>query len=388
MNNIQILKKLFIKVYRMKQKSIDFMNDLVHNPKKNRQTETPNKYIHIGYPKSASTAIQKGFFGIHNQLHHLGCGAKKKSNFWDDHGYINEELNIAMEIDLRYKTNFSYDKDRIKEIFEKQFNEAKNNKNIHAVGISNENFCFNWHGGIDVTEKAKRLKYIFGENTQILVVLRNQKALIESLYKETIRFGYPGSFHEYLKYLWIYKDRNFLYEFCFDKIIHLYSELFNSNNVHILFFEDLKKNPKNFLQNISTAIGVDYYKLDLSKEYNKQLNNKELYIKREINKKYPHTFGKGKYSIVDNHRYIPYYTSELKDKIDDDVYIDYYTRQHFNQLSKSLNDKIESPNIDLDWNNKYGENILNLFSEANGVLSKSNPIIRRELKEFNYLNLK
>src|SRR5690606_14226373 len=161
------------------------------NPKKERVGDEPKRYVHIGYPKSASTALQKGYLGRHNQLLHLGCGNRAKKNYWDDHGYISAEINKVVEVDLRYKNAFAYDADAVKGIFAKYFNQAKQDKMVHAVGLSNENFCFSWHGGVDVTEKARRLLDIFGYGTQIVMIIRNQIDLVNSLYKENVRFGYP-----------------------------------------------------------------------------------------------------------------------------------------------------------------------------------------------------
>ncbi len=382
------IKRIYRSTRDLSNKTILFMEDLIHNPIRKRNTEKPVKYIHIGYPKAASTALQRGFFGRHNQLYHLGAGTKNDGKFWDDHGYIDKEINIAMEIDFRYRNNLSYNGRKVKKYFNKHFQNAEENKNIHAVGISNENFCFNWHGGIDITEKVKRLRDVFDNKTKILIILRNQKKLIESLYKENIRFGYSGNFNEYLKYLWTYKDRNYLYEFCFDKVVTLYSEYFEKENIHLFFFEDLKKDNSKFLKDISNAIEIDYYNLSFSKEYNKQLDSKELNIKRMLNEKYPHTFGKGIYREIDTHRFIPYFTDELNDQIDDDVFIDYQTRNQFNVLSSLIKSKINTPKLNLSWENKYGELILQLFSESNKVFSNVRKEIKEKLDIYQYTKLK
>lgn len=388
MFSIQIAKKikfLFVKIYEHLKKTETMFEDMLNNPKRKRLTAKPQKYIHIGYPKAASTAIQKAYLGRHNQLLHLGCGNKTEKDFWDDHGYIDAEINKAMEIDLRYKTQFAYNEKETKEIFATYFKKAKKNKNIHAVGISNENFCFNWHGGIDISEKAKRLRDIFGSDTNIVIVLRQQKSLIESLYKENIRFGYAGSFADFLEYMWIYKDRNFTYEFCFENIIYLYSEYFGAENVHILFFEDLKLSPKIFLTSFSKAIGIDYYKLKFSKTFNKQLDSKELKIKRMLNDKYPHTLGKGKYEVIDNHRYIPYFTEELGIKLPKDIHIDHETRRYFNMLSIALRKKIEVPEIELCWNSEFGQHLLELYNSRNKELTSKMPELQSKFENFNYL---
>lgn len=377
------IKLLYIKSKKIKRILNEGMEDIFKNPKKKRVKPNPTKYIHIGYPKSGSTAIQKGYLRRHNQLYHLGCGAENNKGFWDDHGYINEEINIALEVDLRYKNSFSYDADKTKAVFEK----AQLDEYVHAVGISNENFCFNWHGGIDISEKARRLNYIFGEGTQIIMVIRNQKKLIESLYKETVRFGYPGTFEEYLKNLWIYKDRNYFYEFHFNKVVDLYSSFFGRKNVHVLFFEDLKLSNKEFLSRISKAIGVDCYDLSLKKQFNKQLSMSELYIKREMNSKYPHTFGSDKFTVVDNHRYIPFYSEKLLSDSVDEIKKDYKFRNLMNKLSRELNKEIDAPEISMSWDSPYGLKILDSFSKSNQILEENNIKLQDKLNKYRYSHL-
>lgn len=364
------------------------MEEHLVNHKTKRETDAPGRYIHIGYPKAASTAIQKGYLGRHNQLLHLGCGRTKNTEYWDDHGYIDADINLALEIDLRYKTRFAYDPAHTKAVFDKYFRQANDDKNIHAVGISNENFCFNWHGGIDVVEKAARLKDIFGDGTKILFVLRNQKGLIESMYKETVRFGYAGSFPDYLEYLWTYKDRNFFHEFCFNNIYKLYADLFNVSNVQILFFEELKEDSADFFRKLSSGIGISYYSLNMDKEYNKQLSDQELAIKRILNERYPHTFGAGKLQVTDTHRYVPYYSKELNQPVPAEVFFDYHVRKTLNRLTGNLTDLVNVPGIQLDWTGKYGEKILHYFEEHNHLFAEKNTGFNEPLNRYKYLNLK
>ncbi|MEQ9298383.1 MAG: hypothetical protein RIF33_07465 [Cyclobacteriaceae bacterium] len=354
--------------------------------KNKRQTPQPIKYIHIGYPKSASTALQRGFFGSHPQLLHLGCGNLKQNDFWDDHGYISSEINIAMEIDLRYKNELNYDPKATKSIFRKCFDQAENDLFTHAVGISNENLCFNWHGGIDTTIKAKRLVEIFGSDTKIIMVIRKQTDLIESLYKETVRFGYAGTFDDYLKYLWIYQDRNFLSDFDFSLIYQLYADLFDKENVGVFFFEEMQNSQKGFLENISDFLHLQYTETEINRVFNKQLSNSALTIKRQLNNKIAHSFERGYLNPFDTHRHVPYFTETMNEpSLDRDAIFDYHLRNNLNSLSEKLSTLSDYPPIELSWENSYGQKIKTFYNASN--LKFHNIIGGESLTSNGYLEL-
>jgi hypothetical protein len=388
------LEKLFIKT-GLDKRTLKSQNYVSNNrdklnvenfaKHKERKEDSPLRFIHIGYPKAGSTALQRGFFGVHPQILHLGCGNNAQKNYWDDHGYISREINLAVEIDLRYRNQLAYNKDEVKVIFEPFFKKAKDERKYFALGLSNENFCFNWHIGIDTVEKARRLYDIFGEDTQIILVVRNQKEMIESLYKESIRFGYKGSFSDYLKYIWQYKNRNFYYDFHFDKINRLYTDLFGKKNVHILFFEDFRKQQGAFLESLSRIINIDPLINTIPSEFNKQLSNHELYIKRELNKKYPHTFEKGFHSPFDTHRYIPYYLDELEQDVEFEDYLDFHFRNDLCQLSKKLALKVDVQPIDLNWGSYFGSKILKGLSKANQSFQSETNLA--QLEKYKYLSL-
>jgi hypothetical protein len=341
------------------------------------------KYIHIGYPKAASTALQNGFFGKHPQLLHLGCGARGHSDYWDDLGYIDKNINIAMEIDLRYRNSLSYDAEKVNAHFQKYFTQAKNSKDIKACGISNENYSFQWNYGIDIEEKARRLHEIFGSDTKIIIITREQKDLLKSLYKEQIRFGYAGSYNDFLQYLWNYKDRSFFYEFCFDKVVSVYERYFGKENIHIFTFEDFKTKQTEFLSSLSDFLTI---KSDLIPEitthYNKQLSNEALAVKRIMNEKYPHTSEKGFYNPFDNHRYIPYYTDELKTEVPFDVFFDYHLRHKLCMAAESIAEKTEVKSLDLSYDKKFDAVFKEHFGESNKNLSEKYNL---NLSEHNYL---
>jgi hypothetical protein len=324
------------------------------------------KFIHIGCPKGGSTALQKGFLGLHPEVKNLGCGNRDGKSYWDDLGYVDKNINIAMEVDLRYRNSLGFDKDRVKQDFEKHFSSARASKDIKAVGVSNENMSFQWNYGIDIEEKAKRLKDIFGEESKVILVVREQFSLINSLYKEQVRFGYSGSLNDFYEYLWMYKDRNFFYEFCFDKVLDVYEKYFNKDNILVLPFKMFKSNQELFLNKLSAHIGVKEGIIPkINTNFNRQLSDEGLGVKLEINKRYAHTSDKGFYRPFDNHRYIPYYTEELNTETPFEIYFDYHTRNDLCETAEKIARLTKVNPIDMTFNEEYKTKMGPIFMESN-----------------------
>jgi hypothetical protein len=266
------------------------------------------KYIHIGFPKNLSTSLQRDFFSKHPELMHLGTGA-------NDHnlGYLDKSISIAVEFYLRYAKDYVYSekKDEIKSDFEKYFIAAQNDLKIKAVGISNEHMSFNFTpDNIDVTEKAKRLHGIFGSNTKIIMLVRNQLHLIRSFYKECIRVGYTKSYAEYIQYLYFFHERNFTSDFFYDCTYTTYANLFGSENICLITMEDILENGelvktpdgKTLLpKKLCDFLGLSYPDLDIG-HYNAALNDAVIEETRKLNAQYPHDLGNIIYGTAESHR--------------------------------------------------------------------------------------
>jgi hypothetical protein len=209
------------------------------------------RYLHIGYPKCASTALQSGLFALHPQFHHLG--ASGGGTFAP---YVSDAVRNAVEADLRLAKDFMYDEARVRGVFETEFARAEK-AGKRAVGLSSESMSFTMHHDVDVTQKAARLHRIFGEGTRVLIVVRNQVNLLTSLYREYVISGMALDFHDFVEAIYFNQFRSFLHDLDFLKMYRLYCGLFGRDAVHLLPYETLVKEPESALAALCRHLGAE-----------------------------------------------------------------------------------------------------------------------------------
>ena len=158
-------------------------------------------FIHIGYAKSASTALQKNYFSRHPDLFYLGPYDGGHSST-----YHNALVKCAVEVDLRLMKDFGYDEARVRSVFDGCYEDFRRSGR-KRIGISSEGFTITVHADIDVTQKARRLRSLFGADAKIIMVIRNQFAFLRSMYRAMIVVGLSSSFQQYLRDLFYNQGR-------------------------------------------------------------------------------------------------------------------------------------------------------------------------------------
>jgi hypothetical protein len=332
------------------------------------------RYIHIGFPKALSTVLQRNFFDAHPHVYHLGVGCGGNVD------YIAPDVELIVEDYLLFCKDFRYREKQgfIAKTFQHFFTAAESAPHAKAVGISNESLSFGYiPGHIDVTEKARRLLSIFGKNTTIIMIIRNQPALLRSLYRESIRNGYRGSFNDFMKYVYFFQDRGFLYDFLYDRQYELYSSLFGKENVHVLELEGfrtygrLKENEEGKIELFNRLCGilkVPYVPLPIER-YNDPLSPKELSVKERLNNKSSHDLGHSLLSgVVNIHRLRHYFERDLQWPAEDWIYDDVKRKRELIAQAQELVSKNNVSAISYQYQDKIKERILPLFTEANRAL--------------------
>lgn len=334
------------------------------------------KYIHIGCVKSLSTSLQRGFFSQNEEIFHLGPGLHN-----DNIGYLDDDINIYLELYLRYAVNYSYSKkkDEIRDYFQKKFLYAEKQK-YALTGISCELLsCGMNPSDVDTAEKAKRLHHIFGSNTKIIIIIRNQLSLLKSLYGEFIKLGYPGSYNDFLEYAYKFQDRSFLSDFCYDYIYSTYKELFGKENILLMPLESyrdiktkelLKKDGEILILNkISEFLGIENAKYDNFGHFNKSLDKNVLAIKKELNRDNKHDYGNGVLGTVENQRLLKYFEKDLKISPPKEAINDVLTKRTL--LKEAFKKSEENKNLEIDYScdPELKSRIYDFYAESNKNLS-------------------
>ncbi len=237
------------------------------------------KYLHIGYAKSGSTWLQSNLFPVHPQLYHLG---RSYGDRIDD-----DDVRLVLWSDLIEKPEFLYDRDRAAACFQQHFDDAADMRGILACGVSHELITNTLHGRVDLSDRARRVAGIFGRETEIIMVVRNQPSFVRSLYTGMIREGgVTRTFEEFLFYFYYDRDRSPFSTLFYDRVFELYADLFGREHVHVVPFEILsQQSPEAFAGRVCEALGVNPLgRIDGSRR-NESPSPKALSLIRATNKK-------------------------------------------------------------------------------------------------------
>jgi len=164
--------------------------------------------IHIGYPKTGTTWLQKELF-------------PKVKNYTV---LIKPEITRVL-----VKKTMEYKK------WKTTFTNLSNENLI----ISDEDLVTKKVEHITPQEKAKRLYEIFPQ-AHIVIFIREQKNIIESAYSQYVKSGGTLKFKEYLTLL---KSTRKIYYWNYLRIINFYASLFGKKRIHIFLYESLKNEP-------------------------------------------------------------------------------------------------------------------------------------------------
>ena len=206
------------------------------------------KYAHIGYPKAASTWLQTFLFPRHRELFHFGR--------YNGDDIIDDDLRIVLWNDLIMRPPLLYDADEVAGTFRRLFALAAK-KGATACGISQEVLTLSLIGGVDITERARRLRDAMGEDTRIIIVVRNQLDWIRSVFCGLLKEGgMQLDLEEFLYYFYYQQDQSPFSTLFYDAVHQCYAGLFGAGQVHVIPFELIKQDARDFAARVCRAIGV------------------------------------------------------------------------------------------------------------------------------------
>ncbi len=195
--------------------------------------------IHIGYPKTGTTWLQKEFFPRVNQYEKL----------------------IKSPI-LKNIYNPDVSQQNLNKIF-KPYTEKTN------LIISDEDLVTDKPNHPSPFIKAERIKYLFPD-AHIVLFIRNQNDILVSAYDQYIKGG--GTLH-FKKYIALLIEAGKINHWQYHKIIQKYFSLFGKNNIKIFLFEDFKNNP-HFLDEFTDKLHLTLLDSpNIAKKINTRLSN-------------------------------------------------------------------------------------------------------------------
>jgi len=226
-------------------------------------------YLHIGYPKTGTTFLQQALFPYAQGINYI-----KKP--------VAKELAMIIRQD-----DWTFDAEAVKASLEKYFKPGKNLLSHEALV-----------GDFDILKLmnskiiADRLRRLFPE-AKIIVTVRNQYDHLESMYKQYLHSGGIKKFRDFANFRngvfempytrrWDYS----LYITMFDypKLLEYYESLFGKENILVVPYELLSKDPKLFVQKLLAWMGIETVP-DFKNEFRNQgYGARQVWLARMFNR--------------------------------------------------------------------------------------------------------
>ncbi len=223
-------------------------------------------FIHIGFPKSASTFMQKKVFSNNNNINFI-----KDNSFYK---YILAHPQIS---------NYSRKK-FLNEYIKKYFSKDKINI-LSAEMFVMPNDCLlthhkdnDWKKYLDNRKVMNNLKDL-PLDFEIIMIIRNQRSWLISWYQERIKRLETRDFNNWLTS----KDSKKTLEVVnYNKTIKLWRKFFKNKKISIIPFEVLKKDPDKFIKEISKILKINLKINDVS-IVKSSISKRGIILKRRMN---------------------------------------------------------------------------------------------------------
>jgi len=219
-------------------------------------------FIHIGFPKCASSFLQENLFSVSEGINYIG---KNNTGFFDR--FKDDEYDISllkgMVPDNDLPTVIS----------------SEGLVGIAGLGLKKQREVF-----------AKRLYRLF-PSAKILIVVRRQESVLESLISEWMVHGQTGRYDVNTLFEKIYRDEDYsgldyfgLEYFNYKELFSLYCDLFGHKQIKVYLFEEFVQKNNDFMDRISEDIGIDSMALSNFSASRRKLSPVSYFFVRHLNK--------------------------------------------------------------------------------------------------------
>ncbi len=214
-------------------------------------------FIHVGYPKTATTTFQKHVFPKHPDIDYLG-------KFIPSYRYRDQLLFPELEKLVTTDESRYEGTEGVRTLIER-YREQCTNK---ALLISSESFIH--VTAVDLAVVARRLKSAFSP-CKVIITIREQMDIIKSFYgthgrigqymflcqdeTETIRF--PMNLETWLEQSFRSYHKSFLSVLHYYETIQCYCRILGRDNVGIFLFEEFVHDRPTYIRKLSEFLGID-----------------------------------------------------------------------------------------------------------------------------------
>ncbi|WP_259115138.1 hypothetical protein [Salinibacter ruber] len=222
--------------------------------------------VHIGYPKAASTTLQRSLFDPHDGINYFGIVPTNNIGYDSPiqnpkSRYLQNESLKQLHRSLTRIDGSSFSVSEVEARFQEQIEPFLETNRINL--FSNERFLSVYFSYPDLEAKACRLKR-FVPNARILIVIRNQVDIITSQYRDwpfdprNLIGGEPVSIDQWVDLALKHDDEiGFLHSLQYDKVVELYEDLFGAEAVSVFCLEQLADDVTSFAKDISSCLQID-----------------------------------------------------------------------------------------------------------------------------------
>lgn len=227
--------------------------------------------FHVGLHKTGTKWLQMRYFAAHPLVH-----------LANDPLYPREDPLMTYLVTTEVGR---YDAAHFRKLVDERIAGAGEGPDGRVVVFSSERLAGHpFSGGFDRRRIAERIRAAVPDG-RILVTVRDQPEIIESVYKQFVRQGYPGSIRD----LWDARpwisagfSRSF---YCYDELAELYRGLFGAANVRILRYEERRNDPVAYLRSVCAFLGVPFRQpTDEAERVNPSLSDEMVAALRHVNR--------------------------------------------------------------------------------------------------------
>jgi hypothetical protein len=206
--------------------------------------------VHVGFPKTGTTTLQKHLFSRHSQILYLGKP------------YNDDALKTQMHR-LIMQESLVYDPAELKELLKKEL--SKQTDDSKKIILLSEELLVSCTKTRDKGLVARRLKEVF-QPAKVLFTIRNQFETLKSAYLTRGRVllyvperysGLHVTLDEWLEVSYKNLERSYLGHIDYFKTVDYYAKLLGKENIGVLLLEELVHTPGEFIKKLSAFLGID-----------------------------------------------------------------------------------------------------------------------------------